>query len=143
VPIFTYVIGEGGSGGALGIAVANKIYMLEYAVYSVISPEGCASILFKNAAMADFAAEKLKITAEDIVGLGIADGVLKEPLGGAHNDWLAVAESIKKHVLKDLIAYSKKDAEVIREERYNKFRAFGKFEEVKLKQAQKQEESLD
>ena len=79
VPILSVVIGEGGSGGALGIAVANRIFMLEYAVYSVISPEGCASILFRDASKAEYAAEKLKITAKDIIGLGIADKILPEP----------------------------------------------------------------
>ena len=131
VPVITFVIGEGGSGGALGIAVSNKIYMMQYAVYSVISPEGCASILFRDAARAEYAAEKLKITAEDIVGLGIADSILKEPLGGGHNDWTAVAETIKKQIIKDLKHYEKSTSDKIVKERFKKFRSFGKFEEIK------------
>ncbi|MDA1353615.1 MAG: acetyl-CoA carboxylase carboxyltransferase subunit alpha [bacterium] len=133
VPVITVVIGEGGSGGALGIAVSNKIYMMEYAVYSVISPEGCASILFRDSNKADYAAEKLKITAKDIVGLGVADAVLPEPLGGAHNNWPETATTIRTRIEKDLKAYKKKAPNTIMEERYAKFRAFGQFEERKEK----------
>ena len=128
-PIITFVIGEGGSGGALGIAVSNKIYMLEYAVYSVISPEGCASILFRDPEKAGYAAEKLKITANDILKLGISDGILTEPLGGAHNNWDEVSETIKLCLIKDLDQYKKMNPDKIAEERYNKFRNFGRFEE--------------
>ena len=123
------VIGEGGSGGALG-AVSNKIYMMEYAVYSVISPEGCASILFRDANKADYAAEKLKITAEDIVSLGIADQVLPEPLGGAHNNWPEAAKTIRAAITKDLTNYASQAPDAIMEERYEKFRGFGHFEET-------------
>lgn len=128
-PIITFVIGEGGSGGALGIAVSNKIYMLEYAVYSVISPEGCAAILFRDPEKAGYAAEKLKITANDILKLGISDGILNEPLGGAHNNWSQVAETIKAQLVNDLDHYQKLSPEAIAEERYTKFRNFGQFEE--------------
>ena len=127
VPIISIVIGEGGSGGALGIAVSNTIFMLEYAVYSVISPEGCASILFRDASRSGYAAEKLKITAQDIVELGIADKILPEPLGGAHNNWDFVATTIKEAVLQELKSFAKKSPEEIKELRYNKFRSFGKF----------------
>ena len=127
VPIISIVIGEGGSGGALGIAVSNTIFMLEYAVYSVISPEGCASILFRDASQSGYAAEKLKITAQDIVELGIADKILPEPLGGAHNNWDFVATTIKEAVLLELKSFAKKSPEEIKELRYNKFRSFGKF----------------
>ena len=129
VPILSVVIGEGGSGGALGIAVANRILMLEYAVYSVISPEGCASILFRDASRAEYAAEKLKMTAQDIVNLGIADAILPEPLGGGHNDWETIAETIKNGLTTELNTLNKLDAQSIKDERYKKFRSFGKFKE--------------
>lgn len=130
VPVITVVIGEGGSGGALGIGVSNKVYMMEYAVYSVISPEGCASILFHDAAKSDVTSKSLKITAADIVALGVADDVIKEPLGGAHYDWEAAAASIKKVVLRDLNAYKKiTDVKKIQDERYVKFRKMGQYSE--------------
>ena len=129
VPILSVVIGEGGSGGALGIAVANRILMLEYAVYSVISPEGCASILFRDASRAEYAAEKLKMTAQDIVELGIADKILPEPMGGGHNDWEAIANTIKQNLTTELKILNKMDAESIKDERYKKFRSFGRFKE--------------
>ncbi len=131
VPVITFVIGEGGSGGALGIGVSNKIYMLEYGVYSVISPEGCASILFRDAKHAPRAAESLKITAKDIVNLGIANGIVKEPLGGAHHNWKETAESIKKVICKDINAYKKTSETDIKNERYEKFRNMGYFIENK------------
>jgi acetyl-CoA carboxylase carboxyl transferase subunit alpha len=127
VPIVSVVIGEGGSGGALGIGVANRVYMLQNSVYSVISPEGCASILFRDAKQADAAAQSLKITATDIVGLGIADGIIPEPLGGAHHDWDAVAAAIKAQVLADLEILSVQAPEQLRDDRYAKFRAMGVF----------------
>lgn len=129
VPIISFVIGEGGSGGALGIGVANRVYMLQHAVYSVISPEGCASILFRDAKQADIAAQNLKITAKDIVGLGIADGVIPEPLGGARHDWDRVASGMKKQILQDLTLLSVQSRDVLRDERYAKFRAMGVFVE--------------
>ena len=129
VPIISIVIGEGGSGGALGIAVANRILMLQYAVYSVISPEGCASILFRDASQAEYAAEKLKMTAKDIVELGIADKILPEPLGGAHNEWATVADTIKTNVLTELDELNALTSSEITEQRYDKFRSFGKFKE--------------
>lgn len=129
VPIVSVVIGEGGSGGALGIAVANRILMLEYAVYSVISPEGCASILFRDASRAEYAAEKLKITSKDIVDLGIADKILKEPLGGAHNEWGTVAKTIKKALITEIDDLYSLTSDEIKEQRYQKFRSFGKFKD--------------
>ena len=101
--------------------------MLEYAVYSVISPEGCASILFRDASQAEYAAEKLKMTAKDIVQLGIADAILPEPVGGAHNEWSTVAETIKTAALEEIKKFSKLSPEKIKEHRYNKFRSFGEF----------------
>ena len=129
VPIISTVIGEGGSGGALGIAVANTILMLEYAVYSVISPEGCASILFRDASQAEYPAEKLKITAKDILKLGIADGILKEPLGGSHNNWEEIGKTIKSALIKEIKSLTKLDKEALKEHRFNKFRSFGKFKD--------------
>ena len=129
VPIITFVIGEGGSGGALGIAVSNKVFMLQYAIYSVISPEGCASILFRDANLSEYAAERLKITAEDILELTIADGIVPEPMGGSHNDWPAVAASIKETILTELSKYDGKKESFIIDERYKKFRNFGRFSE--------------
>lgn len=128
VPIITFVIGEGGSGGALGIAVSNKVYMLEFSVYSVISPEGCASILFRDAKKADIAAEKLKMTASDICQLGVADDLIKEPFGGAHTNWKDTAEAIKKVLTRDLLAYQKVSVQELLDERYAKFRAMGQFD---------------
>lgn len=127
VPIITFVIGEGGSGGALGIGVSNKVYILEYAIYSVISPEGCASILFRDATQSDKAAESLKITSEHIYNFGIADGIVKEPLGGAHNSWKLMAANMKKIIVKDLASYKKVSVEEILKERYTKFRQMGSY----------------
>jgi acetyl-CoA carboxylase carboxyl transferase subunit alpha len=127
VPIMAVVIGEGGSGGALGIGVADRVLILENAYYSVISPEGCAAILWKERAAAPQAAEALKITARDLLSLGLVDGVVPEPLGGAHNDLPATAETLKTHLianLRQLLALS--TSERLRQ-RYAKFRAYGHF----------------
>src|SRR5213082_901987 len=102
VPIIAVVIGEGGSGGALGIGVADRVLMLENAYYSVISPEGCAAILWKERAAAPKAAEALKITAKDLLELGLVDELLPEPLGGAHNDPESTAATLKSHLLKNV-----------------------------------------
>ena len=99
VPIICVVIGEGGSGGALAIGVADKVLMFQYSIYSVISPEGCASILWKSAEKAEVAAEALGITAERLLKLGLVDEVVPEPLGGAHRDIQEIAESLKNHLL--------------------------------------------
>jgi acetyl-CoA carboxylase carboxyl transferase subunit alpha len=130
VPIVSFVIGEGGSGGALGIGVANKLYMLQNAVYSVISPEGCASILYRNASKADVAAESMKIIATEIVKLGVADGIIPEPLGGAHHDWNAVSAHIKATVLNELNTFKALPEQAIKSQRYDKFRAMGRFLEA-------------
>lgn len=129
VPIFAIVIGEGGSGGALGIAVANKVLILENAYYSVISPEGCAAILWKDRAFASNAAEALKLDAQQLKNLGIVDEIVKEPIGGAHRDWDKTAEQIKMSLDKLLVSYLKKKPFEIKKERYEKFRAMGKFQE--------------
>src|ERR1051325_9010139 len=102
VPFIAPVSGEGGSGGALGIGVADRVLILENAYYSVISPEGCAAILWKERAAAEKAAEALKITAKDLLELGLVDEIISEPLGGAHNDLKKTAESLKQHLLRNL-----------------------------------------
>ncbi len=129
VPIISFVIGEGGSGGALGIGVANRVYMLQNSVYSVISPEGCASILYRDAAKASIASESLKITAPDIVKLKVADDIVKEPMGGAHYDWKATADNIKKVIIKELSELKKLSIAKLLDDRYKKFRSMGVFSE--------------
>jgi acetyl-CoA carboxylase carboxyl transferase subunit alpha len=129
VPIIAVVIGEGGSGGALGIGVADRVMILENAYYSVISPEGCAAILWKERAAAEKAATALKITAKDLLELGLVDEIIPEPLGGAHNDPKTTAESLKKHLLKNLETLQKLSVEERMKQRYAKFRAHGHFTE--------------
>jgi len=126
VPIIAVVIGEGGSGGALGIGVAERVLILENAYYSVISPEGCAAILWKDRAATAKAAAALRITAKDLLELGLVDGIIAEPLGGAHNDAAGTAETMKHHltkILSELQALSIPDR---LQQRYAKFRGFGK-----------------
>src|SRR6266498_5726130 len=135
VPIIASVIGEGGSGGALGIGVANRVLVLENAYYSVISPEGCAAILWKDRAAASMAAEALKITAKDLIELGLADGVVPEPLGGAHQDPAATAATLKQHLITNLEALLKVPAAERLKQRYAKFRAHGHFIEKTAKEA--------
>lgn len=130
VPFISVVIGEGGSGGALGIGVSNRILVLEHSYYSVISPEGCAAILWKDRAYADKAAENLKLTASDLVALKIADGVVPEPLGGAHQDPQATAQSIASLVAKHLADLDAMTIEERIQDRYDKFRAMGVFDEA-------------
>lgn len=129
VPIIAVVIGEGGSGGALGIGVADRVLILENAYYSVISPEGCAAILWKDRAAASKAAEALKITAKDLLELQIADEVVPEPLGGAHNDAATAAESLKTHLLKNLEELLAIPSAERLKQRYAKFRNYGHFSE--------------
>ncbi|HOW35473.1 MAG TPA: acetyl-CoA carboxylase carboxyltransferase subunit alpha [Candidatus Omnitrophota bacterium] len=128
VPIVATIIGEGGSGGALGIGIADKVCILQNAYYSVISPEGCASILWRSSLKAPEAAQALKLTAEDHLKFGVVDEIIPEPEGGAHRDPEAVAANLKKAVtkhLKQLAALSKKD---LLNARYDKFRKLGVFE---------------
>ena len=129
VPILAVVIGEGGSGGALGIGVANRILLLEYAYYSVISPEGCAAILWKNRSHADTAAAALKLTAPDLVELGIADEIIPEPPGGAHTNSEAAAQFVGAAILKNLLQLKKLSPAQILDQRYDKFRGMGVFKE--------------
>lgn len=129
VPIIIIVIGEGGSGGALGIGVGDRIYVLENAYYSVISPEGCASILWRDRAKAPEAAKVLKLTANDLYELGIIDDVIKEPLGGAHRDPQITANNVRKKIIKCLNEFEKLSKKELLEARYEKFRKIGIFEE--------------
>ncbi|MBM3870318.1 MAG: acetyl-CoA carboxylase carboxyltransferase subunit alpha [Verrucomicrobia bacterium] len=130
VPIIAVVIGEGGSGGALGIGVADRVLILENAYYSVISPEGCAAILWKDRAAAAKAAEALKITSKSLLELGLVDEIIPEPLGGAHSDLTATAASVQKHLLKHLAQLDGlATAERLRQ-RYGKYRHFGHFHET-------------
>ena len=129
VPILAVVIGEGGSGGALGIGVANRILILEHSYYSVISPEGCAAILWKNRSHADTAAAALKLTAPDLVELGIADEIIPEPPGGAHADPEAAATNVREAILRNLAGLKQLSARQLLDQRYDKFRAMGVFKE--------------
>lgn len=126
-PIFALLIGEGCSGGALGMGVADVVAMLEHAYYSVISPEGCASILWKDAGKNAEAASALKMHAEALQELGIIDEVVKEPLGGAHHDPEVVYSNVKKFVIDQWNLYKTVSPHVLIEQRYQKFRALGKF----------------
>lgn len=129
IPIVSVVIGEGGSGGALGIGIANRILMLENSYYSVISPEGCAAILFRDAARAQDAAAALKITAADLARTGVVDEVVKEPLGGAHRDLPQAIELVGQALAKHLAALSKLSPKELEQSRYEKFRQMGVFTE--------------
>jgi acetyl-CoA carboxylase carboxyl transferase subunit alpha len=130
VPIIATVIGEGGSGGALAISVADRILMLEYAVYSVISPEGCASILWKNQTRVEDAARAMKMTAPDLAELGIADAIVEEPAGGAHRDHDAAADAVGQAIARELGAVGALSVDARLEARYQKFRRMGSFAEA-------------
>ena len=127
VPVISIITGEGCSGGALGLAVSNAVMMLEHAYYTVISPEGCASILWRDAGRFADAAEALKITSKDLLELGIIDEEIPEPLGGAHTDYEVTAKSMKDSILRALSTLSKMTADELRIQRYEKFRKMGKF----------------
>lgn len=130
VPILSLVMGEASSGGALGIGIANHIYMLEHAQYTVISPEGCASILWRDAAHAVRAAEALKITAQDLTNFGICDAVISEPEGGAHYDPTATIAAIKQQLLQGLATLSPLSGAELKQQRFAKYRAMGLLQEV-------------
>ncbi len=129
-PIICIVIGEGGSGGALGIGVGDRILMLENAYYSVISPEGCASILFRDASKWPEAAEALKLTAYDLYNLGVIDEIIFEPLGGAHKDVQQTIKSVKNAIVKNILELLKISPEELVKQRYKKYRRIGKFKFV-------------
>jgi len=132
VPVIAVVTGEGGSGGALAIGVANRVLMLEHAIYSVISPEGCAAILWNDAAKAPEAAELMRITAPDLLRLGVIDGIVPEPPGGAHRNWEAAAAGLREALRQSLAALGDKTPETLISERHDKFRRIGVFEEQAL-----------
>lgn len=125
VPIIAVITGEGCSGGALGLGVADKVLILEHSYYTVISPEGCASILWRDGAMTNTAAEALKITGPDLMEFKIVDEIVKEPLGGAHCNQKAMADELKKSILNSLKELSKVSAKDLKEHRYNKYRVMG------------------
>ena len=127
VPMISVVIGEGGSGGAIGIGVSDRVLILENAYYSVISPEGCAAILWKDRDAAPQAAEALKITAKDLLELELVDEVVPEPLGGAHNDHSAMADTLRDVLLRNLEELRRIDPEERLKQRYQKYRRHGKF----------------
>jgi acetyl-CoA carboxylase carboxyl transferase subunit alpha len=127
VPIISTVIGEGGSGGALAIGVGNRVLMLQNSVYSVISPEGCASILFRDSSQAEKAADALKLTAKDLLGMKVVDEVVPEPAGGAHRDPPKMAESLGKVLRKHLSELAELTPDELVKDRYDKFRALGVF----------------
>jgi len=127
VPVVAIISGEGCSGGALGLAVANKVYMLEHAYYTVISPEGCASILWRDASKNLEAATALKITAPHLMGFGIIDGAIKEPTRGAHTDYEMMASEVKNTILTALDELAGMSREELRNQRYDKFRKMGKY----------------
>lgn len=125
VPVIAVITGEGCSGGALGIGVANKVLMLEHSYYTVISPEGCASILWRDAKYADKAAEALKITADDLLKYNVIDEKVAEPVGGAHNDIKLMAQNLRTSVINNLKSMENMTQEELKENRYNKFRQMG------------------
>jgi len=125
VPIVCFVVGEGASGGALGIGVGDKVYMLEHTWYSVISPESCSSILWRSWDYKERAAEVLKLTAEDMHKNGLVDGIIPEPIGGAHQDPEAMAATIKNKIIADIDALKQKDIDTLISERIDKFCAMG------------------
>ncbi|HVG77891.1 MAG: acetyl-CoA carboxylase carboxyltransferase subunit alpha [Candidatus Rokuibacteriota bacterium] len=132
VPMIAVVTGEGGSGGALAIGMGNRVLMLEYAVYAVISPEGCAAILWGDAAKAPEAAAVMKPTAPDLLKLGVIDAIVPEPLGGAHRDWDAAAAHLKTALREQLADLTGRSGETLVAERYEKFRKLGAFEEASV-----------
>ena len=124
-PMISVVIGEGGSGGALALACADKVFMLEHSIYSVISPEGCAAILYKDVSKAEVAAQSMKITASDLLGLGLIDGTIKEPLGGAHRAFSEISERVKDTIVNTLEELSTIAPEQRYRNRYNRLLKIG------------------
>jgi acetyl-CoA carboxylase carboxyl transferase subunit alpha len=132
VPMVAVITGEGGSGGALAIGMGNRVLMFEYSIYSVISPEGCAAILWGDAAKAAEAAEVMKVTAPDLLRLRVIDAIIPEPVGGAHRDWEAAAANLKSALLEHLGALGRLESDALIADRYDKFRRIGAFEESAL-----------
>jgi acetyl-CoA carboxylase carboxyl transferase subunit alpha len=133
VPVICTIIGEGGSGGALAVAVGDVVQMLQYATYSVISPEGCASILWKSADKAPEAAEIMGITAHRLKTMGLIDRIISEPPGGAHRDYLAIMQSVKKALQESLRHLQGYSTDSLLEKRYERLMGYGKFKEIKIK----------
>jgi len=129
-PIISVVIGEGGSGGALAIGVGDRLLMLQYGIYSVISPEGCASILWKSAEKAEDAAEAMRITSKDLMGFGLVDEILEEPLGGAHRNPKQAAEVLRNALLKNIGDLEALSIEQLLENRHRRLASFGQFKEA-------------
>ena len=127
VPTISIVVGEGSSGGALAIGLGNKVIMLENAIYSILSPEGYASILWKDSSRAKEAAEVMKLTAKDLKELKVIDKIIKEPEGDEQESFNTISENLKKEILKTIKEYSKKSPEEIKEDRYQKFRNIGEY----------------
>jgi acetyl-CoA carboxylase carboxyl transferase subunit alpha len=127
VPVITVIIGEGGSGGALGLGVANRVCILENAVYSVISPESCAAIIYRDSGKAAQAAEALRLTANDLLGLRLVDEIIPEPAGGGHTDPDQAAELMREPLRKALADLGSRSSEQLIEDRYRKFREMGNF----------------
>lgn len=127
-PIIVVVIGEGGSGGALALGIGDRVLMLQNSIYSVISPEGLSSILWKDASLAEKAAEIMKLTAKDLLDLGVIDKIIEEPLGGAHKDIEFVSERIKNYLLEELMGLTELNNDALLDNRYKKIRAIGSWE---------------
>ena len=132
VPNISIIIGEGGSGGAIALASSNKVIMLEHSIYSVISPEGCASILWRDPSKSLEAAEAMKLTANDLINLGVVDEVIKEPLGGAHRDNETIAKDVKNSILQNLKSFENLNGEEIYNQRKNKFLKIGRDQGLEL-----------
>ncbi len=130
VPVISIVIGEGSSGGALALGLGNKVLMLENAIYSILSPEGYASILWKDASRTKEAAEKMKLTAKDLYELKVIDKIIKEPKGDEEESFLKVAKSLKKEILKAMEERKDRTPQEVQEERYQKFRNMGEYESL-------------
>ncbi len=127
VPVIAIVIGEGGSGGALGLGIANRVYMLENAYYSVITPESCAAIIYRDSGKAADAARALRLAASDLLSLGLIDGIINEPAEGAHTDMDAAAESVKRTLRESIAELSARSPQELIDDRYDKFRRMGNF----------------
>ena len=140
VPVICVIIGEGGSGGALAMAVGNRVLMLEHAIYSAISPNGAASILWKDASKAEQAAEAMKITASDLLGMEVIEEIVPEPKGGAHRDYEVTAAAVKDAVWRHLQELLNMDSAELKEDRYRKFRKIGEFSEAILEPDSVEEE---
>ena len=129
VPVLVIVTGEGGSGGALGLGVGDKVLMMEYSYYSVITPEGCASILYRDSSKAYMAADSLKMTAPDLLDLKVIDGIIPEPIGGAHRNYDEAARILKMRILKELKEIKEIETEERIKQRIEKFSNMGYWEE--------------